>query len=595
MRSEHGEETLLLEEFERRVADGRIGPTTEVRFSLLTDDRWVPAERLELFRGLYAADGVRFARAFSLARFPVVTLVLCVLHVGLYLAVADGSGTVSTDALLAAGAKLYAPTVELGQTWRLLTANVLHRDVVHLGFNVLMLLHLGGAIENVYRGPDYLSILVLAGLGTTGLSVAMSDGASVGASGLVFGALGAAVVFGFRYRRWIPHFERRYFGGAALIYALVIAGAGWSIGRTDNWGHIGGFVAGAAAAMLATPRAVTPEDGPATRRLALLTTVMTLVVLGTGPVLRARGPWLVADATVEDGLILPIPLRWRPATVEPLGYAGWGNGLGVRLGVRRTVARTGPVRLSRFRRSFVRTTLGDLAIAGDIADVRVLSERPVAVDGGRALVVDIALESKAGPLMTRTLLIERGYLGFAIVLSAPSDLYPAYEPLFERLIREVALGDTRALARRRAETRVFSGMSSVWVALGDQLALLGQVDAAGDAYRRALIGRPHLDAAHFGLVRLALDYDGDLEDEIGRAKRLHDRHPDRVAYATLLADIHQRLGQTGRACDVLQLSLDRTSMDVVPSDPVARDHLVVRQRTFGCRSGVWPRPVKEPL
>ncbi len=138
-----------------------------VRLPVLTGERWVDARELELFRRLYAPARIHFTRSFSLGSFPVVTTLLCLAQIFIYFKIAGAQRILPLDPLIAAGAKVQPNILELGETWRLLTANVLHRDVLHLLFNMFFLFNVGGTIENAYRLQDYLLILIASAIATT--------------------------------------------------------------------------------------------------------------------------------------------------------------------------------------------------------------------------------------------------------------------------------------------------------------------------------------------------------------------------------------------------------------------------------------------
>ncbi len=569
---------MILDEFERRAKEGLIAPDTPVNFALLTGDRWVEANKLDLFNENYKPSLINFKRSFSLSRFPAMTLLLCALQVALYVSVGGTQRVLPLDVLVAAGAKMYASIFEIGETWRLLTANVLHRDVLHLSFNMLFLFNVGGAIENAYRWTDYLLILVSAALGTTLVSVVMSDSASVGASGMVLGMFGAALVFGYKYGDDIEARYRRFFGGAVLPFVLLILCLGFVSENTDNWGHLGGFAGGLVAAVPLVPRLLI-EPGVRQWRSLGVATLLVVSVFGAGPLLRQVGVPLRTVTDTQVGLQIAVPARWRPGLANHLGYASWSNPLGVRIAATHRRSTEGPVLLAALRRQFTDEVLQAHEREGDIADVRVVRERPMLIDGGRAIVVDIALESRGGPQMTRNLLIERGYYAYTVVMSAPVAWFDAYEPIFDRLANAITLVDTDALIQSRKVVDTFAGMSSAHVEYADQLALLGRVEQARQRYAMALDTLPELADAHFGWARLALDYHLSVEEAAARVDRLHRRYPEQTAYAALLADLRQRLGQMDEACVVLQETLDRTS--------ASADDLRARIRTLRCRSEGW--------
>jgi membrane associated rhomboid family serine protease len=579
LRLDSGEETIPLEEFEARVRQGQIEPSTKVRFPVLTGERWVDARELDVFRRLYAPARIHFARAFSLGRFPVITAVLVVVQIVLYFGIAGWQRALAPDPLIAAGAKVQPNILELGETWRLITANLLHRDVLHLFFNMFFLFNVGGAIENIYRHRDYALILVVSALATTTLSCLMSTLPSVGASGMVLGLFGCASVFGYKYGDILPARYRRYFGGAALPYALFILYVGLATEDTDNWGHLGGLLGGIAVAIPLEPRLLhlgRPQKTQVrTQRSTLIAVSLVFVVVVLGPIIRLVGPRFRELVDQQSGVRIAYPVLWSFGE-NHVGYPSWGNTLGASIGVRAERRSSRPMRLREIRQSFVDVELRKREQDGDIAAVNVLDERPFPLEGGNAIELRISLDSKAGPQLTRNILIERGFYSYKVVLSSPRAWAKEYEPIFDAMIGGIRLFEPEPVQRARTIVNTFPGMSSAHVELAHQLASIGLVKAAAQAYQRALQALPEQPDALFGLAKLAADYEGDVEDAEKIALSLHEHRPEEPSYSALLADLQQRLGQIDGACAVLQETLD------LVSDPP--EDLRERLRTLKCRS-----------
>lgn len=561
MRTSSGEQTLDLEEFEALVRRGEIAPNTPVRFPIVTGERWVDARELELFRRLYEPARIYFARAFTLGGFPVLTTILVAGQLLLFFGIAGANRSIELDALIAAGAKVPANVVELGQTWRLLTANLLHRDILHLLFNMFFLFNLGGTIENAYRKQDFILILVASALGTTFTSNFMSPLTSVGASGVVLGLFGAAMIFGYKYADILPRRYRRYLTGAVLPYALFILYVGLATPQTDNWGHLGGLMAGLVAALPLEPKLLLASKPPrgfwATNAPGLTAVALVAVVLLMGPAIRSVETRFTDLVDAESGLSVRYPARWRFGA-NHLDYASWGNSLGASIGLRARRNEAKPSSLTALRDHFVAGELAQREASGAVTAVRVLDERPALVPGGRAREIRIALESRAGRQVTRNLIIERGYYSYFVVLSAPARWAAEYDPIFDRIIRDVALIEPTRVAKARTVVATFPGMSSAHVALGNELASVRDVPGAAGAYTSALTALPELEDALFGLAKLAADYGGDLESAEAIASRLHERQPADTAVAALVADLRERLGQIDGARSVLQATLDRS-------------------------------------
>jgi membrane associated rhomboid family serine protease len=130
-----------------------------------------------------------------------------------------------------------------GEWWRLVTSAFMHASPIHLLFNLLMLWWFGSALETLLGRVRYLGVFlvsVLAG-GAGALLATEPNQLTVGASGAVFGILGAGVVL---ERRQVMVFGGGALGVVVLNLALTFLIPGISIG-----GHIGGLVGGAAATL----------------------------------------------------------------------------------------------------------------------------------------------------------------------------------------------------------------------------------------------------------------------------------------------------------------------------------------------------------
>jgi membrane associated rhomboid family serine protease len=256
LRTEGGDESLDLSEFEARIRRGEVSPQSLVCMPAVTGDRFVPACELELWQRLQDGRKAYFARAFSLARFPFYTSAVILLNLAAFLATAEG-GVMQLDDMVRFGGKVGPLVFDLGEVWRLFTANFLHRDGLHLGLNMFVLFNVGGMMENTYRTLDYLWLLVFSGLVTMTTSLFLNEAVTIGASGMVFGCLGGVVAFGLKYRSSLSAFHRSVMGDAAIPTALGLLLIGITSQGVDNWAHGGGLVAGLAAGSLMRPRLLT--------------------------------------------------------------------------------------------------------------------------------------------------------------------------------------------------------------------------------------------------------------------------------------------------------------------------------------------------
>ncbi|MEB3196503.1 MAG: rhomboid family intramembrane serine protease [Candidatus Sericytochromatia bacterium] len=159
----------------------------------------------------------------------------------------------SLQALLGLGATL-RPLVEQGEFWRLLAANYLHAGILHVFVNAYSLAVLGPTLERMLGTPKFLAVWSVSGLLGASASVLFNpQAASVGASGALFGLLGAMLVLGLQFRGVVPRHQTRAFRDVALITLGVNMILGSTIPNIDNMAHLGGLLGGAASAYVLGP------------------------------------------------------------------------------------------------------------------------------------------------------------------------------------------------------------------------------------------------------------------------------------------------------------------------------------------------------
>lgn len=130
-----------------------------------------------------------------------------------------------------------------GEWWRLVTAAFLHGSFLHIAFNMYVLFAIGPTLERILGHGRYLTLYVLAALGGGVASYAFSDirTVSVGASGAIFGLMGALVVAGRRLRYDVTFVIILL--GINVVIGFISPGVDWRA-------HLGGLVTGAAVAAI---------------------------------------------------------------------------------------------------------------------------------------------------------------------------------------------------------------------------------------------------------------------------------------------------------------------------------------------------------
>ncbi len=202
----------------------------------------------------------------------IVTKLLVAINVIVYLiTVAQGSGLNDPGGRVFYDWVLFGPAVHDGDWWRLITAMFLHAGLVHIAFNMWALWWLGGIVESVLGRWRFLLLYIGSGLaGSAGALVSSPNAITVGASGAIFGMLGAGFVL-----------EWRASGRAAGSFAtLILINLALTFGFRSFisvGGHVGGLIGGliGAGVIVARGRLRTSWDIP---------TVVGLIAVGVASI-----------------------------------------------------------------------------------------------------------------------------------------------------------------------------------------------------------------------------------------------------------------------------------------------------------------------
>lgn len=154
---------------------------------------------------------------------------------------------ITKDLVLIAGRCGTDSVLVKGEYWRLLTGIFLHSGLYHLGSNLLVQILMGGPVERNLGHIRYLILYLASGIGGNIISV-LYDRArgvnvySVGASGAVFGVMGALIVIIIRGRKNLRAGSSLPARAAFAVFYAVYAG--FRTPYTDNAAHIGGLALG---------------------------------------------------------------------------------------------------------------------------------------------------------------------------------------------------------------------------------------------------------------------------------------------------------------------------------------------------------------
>ena len=203
----------------------------------------------------------------------------------------------SAQQLLLWGANNGARVVLRHEAWRLPASVFIHGGLIHLAVNMWCLFTIGPLIERLFGNVVTAVLYLAAGVGGAIASMAALPGrVSVGASGAIFGLLGALLAFLLINRRSVPATVLSPLRSSALSFVVFNTLFAAAVPNIDQWAHMGGLVTGFLSGLLLI------RPWPVIRSRWLTLRRLTLGLALAGAVLGA------GFATV----------RWTERTLPPL-------------------------------------------------------------------------------------------------------------------------------------------------------------------------------------------------------------------------------------------------------------------------------------
>jgi membrane associated rhomboid family serine protease len=253
----------------------------------------------------------KVTRMREITTVPRVTYALIAINVVVFLAegrfTLTGGGTLNSvyekgallgSALVEHGGVLHREGVAYDQWWRIVTGGFLHENLLHIGFNMYVLYALGQMLEPALGGLRFTVIYIVALLtGSLGALLVTQHTPVVGASGAVFGVMGAAAVE--MRARQIPLMQSGV--GGLILINLVIS---FTFSNISWGGHVGGLIGGALAMTL-----LRLGERRRAEALALAACTLIAVAAASGAVAAAKSSKVQAPSEVTNnvGTVSPQP------------------------------------------------------------------------------------------------------------------------------------------------------------------------------------------------------------------------------------------------------------------------------------------------
>ncbi len=184
-----------------------------------------------------------------------------------------GLGGISTPVSIRLGASLPLQ-YNVQQPWRLITAIFLHGGLLHIGFNMWVLMDIGPMVEELYGSARYFFLFIVTGAAGYLVSSFMGH-LSVGASGSLLGLIGILLAATTGRKTHAAQALR----SALIRWLIYIAVLGFMFSGTDNSAHLGGLASGYLLGRLMIDRP--PADVIERRRADLLGWIAGIVVVAS--------------------------------------------------------------------------------------------------------------------------------------------------------------------------------------------------------------------------------------------------------------------------------------------------------------------------
>ena len=169
-------------------------------------------------------------------KYPMITYLLIALNVILYIVpvLTNSYDTIINNFCV------YGPLIKAGQYYRIITGAFLHGGILHLAFNCYALYVIGSQLESYLGKVRYLIVYLFSAVTASLFSMIFSSNPSIGASGAIFGLMGALVYFGYHYRVYLGNVLKSQII-PLILFNLLIGALSTGI---DNFAHIGGLIGG---------------------------------------------------------------------------------------------------------------------------------------------------------------------------------------------------------------------------------------------------------------------------------------------------------------------------------------------------------------
>lgn len=323
-----------------------------------------------------------------------------------------------------------------GEPWRLVTSMFLHAGALHLLVNCYALFVLGRLVEQLFGSARFWIVYLLAGVAGSLASAYVGEAyrLSVGASGAIFGLLGAALVGLMRLRGFVPEQWRKQVTYNLLIVLALNLYIGHTMSQVDNSAHVGGLLGGGLLSLLLSARGV--RDRPA-RWMGLAALSLVGVTLLCGAMAATSSPArmltnLPSQEILRGGLKVRCPAHWIPLESKDAMFQDPLLELSPTLRVLQNPSESTLMDLHQLAREKSDEILQELALDETVKGARLRQPSPITEPGGAAR-SEIQFQIQGRPIR----LVSRFWIQDQILITAvfllPEERAEAYQPVIQKV------------------------------------------------------------------------------------------------------------------------------------------------------------------
>jgi rhomboid protease GluP len=204
----------------------------------------------------------------------------------------------------------FGPLTLSGQWWRLATYMFLHGGFLHIAFNMWCLLDLGALCESLYGRATFAAVYLITGVAGGVASVGWRPlGATVGASGAIFGLAGALVASFYLGEFSLPRDAIKATLRSLAFFVVINVVLSGVIPGVDNACHIGGLISGMILGALIA--VVAPGRDQVAQRFGVIALVAVIVIVSAVGVFRWRASQIHFDPGPDSRVFSTVSPRTR--------------------------------------------------------------------------------------------------------------------------------------------------------------------------------------------------------------------------------------------------------------------------------------------